>query len=368
MRSGPDAPAKGEPHATGGRLRGAVQGAGDRRLAAHDATAAAAVHHKAMPHKEAPNVEDAQPRTLREAALAHGLTVAAEHNIELALLQPTKFEFADTPLSDVIDFLAAQFDINIQLDIKGLADAAVDPSTPITRAIRKSVSLEASLRLILDDLDLAFVIQDEMLKITSKEKADEILTTKVYLVGDLLNRRSDRQVVRPVSGIRINPLVIAIIEAVQPDSWGDNGGPGSISRVGDVFVISQKRDCHVQISALLAQLRADLPPMDDGAVRRSPCAQELCTIAYALETVVGEDAAKAIPQLIAPESWRDNGGPGVVCVVATREDDGDETQERLPRKMLVVRQTDEVQYQVQELLNLFESAHRDLSVRGMCVF
>ena len=211
-------------------------------------------------HREAPNVEDAQPRTLREAALAHGLTVAAEHNIELALLQPTKFEFADTPLSDVIDFLAAQFDINIQLDNKGLADAAVDPSAPITRTIRNPVSLEASLRLILDDLDLAFVIQDEMLKITSKEKADEILTTKVYLVGDLLNRRSDRQVVRPVSGIRINPLVIAIIEAVQPDSWGDNGGPGSISRVGDVFVISQKRDCHVQISALLAQFALICPP------------------------------------------------------------------------------------------------------------
>ena len=61
-------PAKGGPPARGGRLGGTVQGAAERRLAAHDAT-------PALP-TEATNVEDAQLRTLCEAAQARSLTVA----------------------------------------------------------------------------------------------------------------------------------------------------------------------------------------------------------------------------------------------------------------------------------------------------
>ena len=50
----------------------------------------------------------------------------------------------------------------------------------------KGISLRSALRLILEEFDLTYVVQDEVLKITSKEKADEILTTRVYPVADLV--------------------------------------------------------------------------------------------------------------------------------------------------------------------------------------
>ena len=161
-------------------------------------------------------------------------------------MQPTMFEFADTPLSDVVDFFAAQFEINIQLDNKGLADAAVDPSAPITRTIRNPVSLEASLRLILEDLDLTFVIQDEVLKITSKEKADEILTSRVYPVSDLIGAHHN-----------YGPLMTLIRNTIQPDTWEDNGGPGSVQPFspGEVLVISQTWAVHEEIVDLFVELR-----------------------------------------------------------------------------------------------------------------
>ena len=107
-----------------------------------------------------------------------------------------KLEFADTPLSDVVDFCAGHLDINIRLDSKGLADAAVDPLVPITFSLRKPIAFESALQLILDELDLTFTVQHEVLLITSKEKADEILTTKVYFVGDLFAAAQPRRKTR----------------------------------------------------------------------------------------------------------------------------------------------------------------------------
>ena len=52
----------------------------------------------------------------------------------------TDLEFADTPLSDVVDYIKNKHEIEIQLDPKGLTDAAVDPSAPVTRSV-KGISL-----------------------------------------------------------------------------------------------------------------------------------------------------------------------------------------------------------------------------------
>ena len=77
---------------------------------------------------------------------------SAEAKIYSALNEKTKFEFADTALSDVVDYIKQKHEIEVQLDNKGLADAAVDPSAPITRSV-DGISLRSALRLILEDLD-----------------------------------------------------------------------------------------------------------------------------------------------------------------------------------------------------------------------
>ncbi len=162
--------------------------------------------------------------------------VAEVPDFAAILKQPVKFDFDQIALSEVADFFADHFDINVQLDSKGLADAAIDPSAPFTRTLRKPISFAAALHLIFGEFDLTFVVDNEVLLITSKEKADEILTTRVYPVGDLLGLKA--VTIRPGKGISSPwvPLINLIRSTIQPDSWDDNGGPGSI----EPFVVASR--------------------------------------------------------------------------------------------------------------------------------
>ena len=114
-------------------------------------------------------------------------TSPAEKKIEEALKSPTTIEFVETPLKDVVDYLKDVHKIEIQLDQAGLKDAGVDENTPVTKNI-KGISLRSALRLMLDELQLKYVIHNEVLLITSPQKAesDEFMTTKVYPVADLV--------------------------------------------------------------------------------------------------------------------------------------------------------------------------------------
>ncbi len=136
-----------------------------------------------------PSAEEWMLKTERRKKYAEAVSLyqpgSSEEKIYRELGNSTDLEFADTPLSDVVDYIKSKHDIEIQLDPKGLTDAAVDPSAPVTKSV-KGISLRSALRLILEEFDLTYVVQDEVLKITSKEKADEILTTRVYPVADLV--------------------------------------------------------------------------------------------------------------------------------------------------------------------------------------
>ena len=110
---------------------------------------------------------------------------AAEKKITEALKSPTTLEFMETPLTDVVDYLKDLHKIEIQLDNKALGDVGVAPDTPITRNL-KGVSLRSALRLMLRELDLTYLIDNEVLLITTPEQADARLATKVYPVADLV--------------------------------------------------------------------------------------------------------------------------------------------------------------------------------------
>lgn len=110
---------------------------------------------------------------------------AAEKRIEEALRSPTQIEFVETPLSDVVDYLRDYHKIEIQLDKKALGDVNIGTDTPVTKTLR-GISLKSALRLMLRELQLTYIIQDEVLLITTPEEAEARLVTKVYPVADLV--------------------------------------------------------------------------------------------------------------------------------------------------------------------------------------
>jgi hypothetical protein len=103
------------------------------------------------------------------------------------LRSPTDLEFVETPLKDAIAFLAEKHEIPIVLNVKKLEEAGINVDTPITQRL-KGITLRSALRLVLGELELTYVIKDEVMQITTPEDAQspENMVTKVYNVGDLV--------------------------------------------------------------------------------------------------------------------------------------------------------------------------------------
>jgi tetratricopeptide (TPR) repeat protein len=122
-----------------------------------------------------PDAEAWRDLTRRRAARYSSMTLSnptpAERKIEDALKQPTTIEFVDTKFKDIIDYLMDLHHIEIQLDAAALKDGGFDENTEITK-ILKGISLRSALKLLLDDLKLTYVIHNEVLLITTPERAE----------------------------------------------------------------------------------------------------------------------------------------------------------------------------------------------------
>jgi tetratricopeptide (TPR) repeat protein len=115
-------------------------------------------------------------------------TSPSEQRILEELTKKTDLEFAEAPapLKDVIDVIKAKHNIEVQLDQEALKQAGIDPAATLISKSLKDISLRSALKLILQDFNLTYVIKDEVLQITTKDKAGTELVTKVYPVGDLV--------------------------------------------------------------------------------------------------------------------------------------------------------------------------------------
>lgn len=180
---------------------------------------------------------------------------AAEEAIEKTLGEPAALEFIETPLADVMSSLAEKHEINIQIDQRALDDVGVPADTPITKAL-KGISLRSALNLMLRELDLTWIIGDEVLLITTPEEAEMRLTVKAYDVADLVICQKESGDLWADYGA----LIEVLTTTVAPETWYDVGGAGSITAApfagAEMLVIAQTSKVHEKIERLLEQLRA----------------------------------------------------------------------------------------------------------------
>ena len=134
-----------------------------------------------------------------------------EREIYESLDKPvSNWDFNESPLRDVQRSIEDQFRIPVEIDARALEELGLDLDTPVTQSL-SGVSLRSALKRMLGPIDLAYIIKDEVLLITTKEKAEENLVVKVYPVADL---------VLPVDpGSGLNPF----------QSGGGLGGAGGIN-------------------------------------------------------------------------------------------------------------------------------------------
>ena len=160
-------------------------------------------------------------------------------------------DFTETQLSDVVNYLKDYHHIEIQLDLKALEDASIGPETPVTRQL-DHITLKSALRIMLGALDLTYIIKNEVLLITTPDKASNELTTKVYPVGDLTMPATGR-----VSGEDYSSLIEVITTSISPTTWDEVGGPASVKalRKSRSLIIAQTEEAQEQIVELLTALR-----------------------------------------------------------------------------------------------------------------
>ena len=109
----------------------------------------------------------------------------AERRITAALDDQATINFADTPLTDVVDFLSRTHEIPIILDTIAIEEAGLLVDEPVNLVLA-GVTLQSALKIMLSEFELTYVIEDEVMKITTVEVANEKLSTRVYPVGDLV--------------------------------------------------------------------------------------------------------------------------------------------------------------------------------------
>jgi general secretion pathway protein D len=262
-----------------------------------------------------------------------------EMEIQKSLGKPVEVKFTNRPLSEVMTLLGQMTGVNIYLDPQGLRAEGLTSDTPVTLDLSQPISLKSALTLLLEPLHLSYVVQSEVLRVTSQQTRDSNVYAKVYYVADLVipipnfaptynmgiagalkeslaslgygggvgnNLGRGPMTVAadtstPGTGGAINPVVMAqqaqgssnglfptmstrqqggnspggpggmgggvqadfdplielITSTIEPDSWQDVGGPGSVSGFDTnlSLVVSQRQDIHERIADLLEQLR-----------------------------------------------------------------------------------------------------------------
>jgi tetratricopeptide (TPR) repeat protein len=229
-----------------------------------------------------------------------------EQKIYEALQKPVQnFDFTETPLRDVIAQIQDSQGIPVQIDTKAFEDAGLDLETPVTKSV-SGISLRSALRLLLGDLDLTYLVKDEVLMITTKDKAAETLVVKVYPVADLVIP------VNPQAGV--NPFQTGGglggaggINSGQGGGLGGGGGMmgGGIGGGGGMFQVSDAR-ARIEKSA-----KPGKPPADRTAAKPEPVAdpiapatEETGDLTLPTDVIESTNLRGAIARYLAPRPGR----------------------------------------------------------------
>jgi hypothetical protein len=181
-----------------------------------------------------------------------------EHKIKSTLDQKVSINVADQPIREWLAYLSDKYHLPIQFDTSAIKDAAIDPSTTPVGVQVKDISISSALNLVLSQRNLSYLIRDEVLLITTQDKANTCLTISIYDVRDLVSDAN--HVPNPTA---VAQLTTVITTTLAGPTWNSSGGPPTIQPFTNngicVLVISQTQDVHEQIEQLLANLRTFKP-------------------------------------------------------------------------------------------------------------
>lgn len=264
----------------------------------------------------------------RRRALAEGSQRLSETELEIqrSLRKKVQVDFSEQPLGEVLTHLADLAGISIYIDPQGLTAEGASSDMPVSIRLNQEVQLKSALNIILEQFNLSYVIQDEVLKITSESIRDSKVYVDTYDVADL---------VIPIPNFLPNynvGLPSAIRDAYNAQGHGTfTGGYNQVP----LTILANNQSDSPASNSVLAQMTASgaLPnaagspqPLGFGPGGLGGGAQA------DFDTLID-----LITATIAPTTWDDVGGEGSIQGFPTN-------------LSLVVSQTQEVHQQIADLL------------------
>jgi beta-lactamase regulating signal transducer with metallopeptidase domain len=176
--------------------------------------------------------------------------------IERALREYTEISFTENPLEEAIRYLEDLHAIDIQLDLKALESQKVFPDTPVSLVV-SGIPLRSALKLILEPMSLATIIENGQLVVTDRVEAATHLHDFTLIdppVADIVR-----------FGIKPNEVINAIAAVIEPGSWKMNRGRGTLKletvsiptdmTSRDALVVHQRLDIWPEVEQLMGELK-----------------------------------------------------------------------------------------------------------------
>ena len=153
------------------------------------------------------------------------------------------FEWIETPLSECVELLAKDYELNMIIRAHELENIGLTAEEPITLKL-SNVSLRDAMNEMLSSLDLTLTVSGGLIVITTLDAAEQKPLSRLYWLDG--------------TGLTHDQVIEIIQTTVSPDTWEALGGPSSISafvnpRAG--LMISTKYTIHKEIERILKTLR-----------------------------------------------------------------------------------------------------------------
>lgn len=165
-----------------------------------------------------------------------------EQQIKKKLPTPVSVKYANRPLGDVLSELQSMTGVPIHVDERALSSVRVTTETPISIEV-DNIAMKSLLNLMLDQLELTYVIENDVLMITSMQAKRAKVYPKTYRVTDLVTPipnftssyedglagalRAAYQMSRPQADVQLMPVSVTdlgtgMANAMSPSSANGN--------------------------------------------------------------------------------------------------------------------------------------------------
>ncbi|MBI1247306.1 hypothetical protein GC197_05605 [bacterium] len=245
------------------------------------------------------------------------------------------------PLAEAMNILSDLGKITIAIRERDLEEIGHNNQSPVWVDLQ-DVRLAHALDVLTDSLDLAWKLDGDLVIITTESNSETELETWVYPIHDLLPNQlgseipdlreelkllaaetmSEKTTNHFEQRLKSLPDRVALLENittnVEPDSWEELGGPGTVALPPkvDCLVVSQLGSVHDKIRSLLNELRAKQQLTDEKKLKAEidQARAEVIIVQYRspknkqdLPELDKEDLAmiaRRLELLVEPESWK----------------------------------------------------------------